>query len=226
MKARASTIAQKLLNLYRQKHVIIGGWAAINPVFVAEADDEVIRELRVLPTGKMLIQHIENLRSGKTRMDTIDRELLPYGGQMAETIVTIPLNADEWRELESGIAAFTPDEKGLNQIQQLNVIRKFGDEWPVAIHSALAQKPELLSKWTVITKTYRAYFLWHVATDMLNEPLSERARAQLQADMPEYETYLPMFGDAGNELLRKLRTFISTRDPIDTDNAPDAPTSI
>ena len=64
MKARASTIAQKLLNLYRQEHVIIGGWAAINPVFVAEADDEVIRELRVLPTGKMLIQHIENLRSG------------------------------------------------------------------------------------------------------------------------------------------------------------------
>lgn len=226
MKARASTIAQKLLNLYRQEHVIIGGWAAINPVFMAEADDEVIRELRVLPTGKMLIQHIENLRSGKTRMDTIDRELLPYGGQMAETIVTIPLTADEWRELESGIAAFTPDEKGLNQIQQLNVIRKFGDEWPVAIHSALAQKPELLSKWTVITKTYRAYFLWHVATDMLNEPLSERARAQLQADMPEYETYLPMFGDAGDELLHKLRTFISTRDPIDTDNAPDAPTSI
>lgn len=226
MKAKASITAQKLLNLYRQEHVIIGGWASVNPVFVAEADDDVIRELRALPTGKMLIQHIENLRSGRTQMDTIERGLLPYGGQMTETVVTVPLTQDEWRELENGINSFVPDENGLKQIQQLDVIRKFGDEWPVAIHSALVQKPELSSKWAVITKTYRAYYLWHVATDMLNEPLSERARAQLQADMPEYETYLPMFGDAGDALLHKLRTFISTRNPIDTDNAPNAPTSI
>lgn len=61
---------------------------------------------------------------------------------------------------------------------------------------------------------------------MLNQPLSERAHAQLQADMPEYETYLPMFGDAGEELLHKLRAFISVREPISSDNAPDAPTSI
>jgi hypothetical protein len=40
--------------------------------------------------------------------------------------------------------------------------------------------------------------------------LSERVRAQVQADMPDYETYLPMFGDAGTELLAKLRTFISS----------------
>ena len=83
----------------------------------------------------------------------------------------------------------------------------------VAIRAALSERPELLEKWALVTKTYRAYYLWKVASDMLNQPLSERARAQLQADMPEYETYLPMFGDAGVELLEKLRSFISTMTP-------------
>ncbi len=226
MKQKASVVAQKLLNLYRQEHVIFGGWVAVNAVFVAEADDDVIQELAELPTGKNLVQHIANLRSGKTPMDSIERDLLPYGGLMTETVATVPLTADEWRELEKGIAAFTPDQAGLDAIQKLSVIKKFGDEWIVAIRAALAERPDLADKWSIITQTYRAYYLWKVASDMLNQPLSERARAQLQADMPEYETYLPMFGDAGNELLGKLRTFISTREPYASDNAPDAPTSI
>ena len=226
MKAKASTIAQKLLNLYRQEHVIFGGWAAVNQVFVDEADDDVLRALRDLPTGKNLVRHIENLRSGKTPMDSINRELLPYGGMMDETIATVPLTDDEWRQLESGIDEFTTDQDGLNRIQQLPVIKKFGDQWLVAIRAALSKRPELLEKWSIVNKTYRAYYLWKVASDMLNQPLSERARAQLQADMPEYETYLPMFGDAGTELLEKLRSFISAMKPIDTDNAPDAPTSV
>lgn len=226
MQAKAGTIAQKLLNLYRQEHVIFGGWAAVNQVFINEATPDVLHELRELPTGKNLIKHIENLRSGKTPMDSINRDLLPYGGLMAETIATVPLTADEWSELESGINAFTTDQDGLNKIQQLDVIKKFGDQWLVAIRAALSARPDLLDKWSIIAKTYRAYYLWKVASDMLNQPLSERARAQLQADMPEYETYLPMFGDAGTELLAKLRSFITTMKPIDSDNAPDAPTSI
>ena len=226
MNAKASTTAQKLLNLYRQEHVIFGGWAAVNQVFIDEATPEIMRELRELPTGKNLVKHIENLRSGKTKMDSIERELLPYGGLMAETIATVPLTSNEWNELESGINSFTTDQEGLDRIQQLNVIKKFGDQWIVAIRAALSARPDLLEKWSIVTKTYRAYYLWKVASDMLNQPLSERARAQLQADMPEYETYLPMFGDAGTELLEKLRSFITTMKPIDTDNAPDAPTSI
>lgn len=226
MNAKASTTAQKLLNLYRQEHVIFGGWAAVNQVFIDEATPEILRELRELPTGKNLVKHIENLRSGKTKMDSIERELLPYGGLMAETIATVPLTSNEWNELESGINSFTTDQEGLDRIQQLNVIKKFGDQWIVAIRAALSARPDLLEKWSIVTKTYRAYYLWKVASDMLNQPLSERARAQLQADMPEYETYLPMFGDAGTELLEKLRSFISAMKPIDTDNAPDAPTSV
>lgn len=226
MKAKASVTAQKLLNLYRQEHVIFGGWAAVNRVFIDEATPAVIDALVELPTGRMLAEHIKNLRSGHTPMDSIDRELLPYGGMMAETVATVPLTNDEWRELEAGIDNFTPDQDGLNRIQQLKVIRKFGDQWLVAIRAALNERPQLLEKWANVMRIYRAYYLWKVASDMLNQPLSERARAQLQADMPEYETYLPMFGAAGLELLAKLRQFITTRDPIDTDNAPDAPTSI
>ena len=136
MNAKASTTAQKLLNLYRQEHVIFGGWAAVNQVFIDEATPEIMRELRELPTGKNLVKHIENLRSGKTKMDSIERELLPYGGMMSETIATVPLTSDEWAELESGINSFTTDQEGLDRIQQLNVIKKFGDQWIVAIRAA------------------------------------------------------------------------------------------
>ena len=155
-------------------------------------------------------------------MDSIDHELLPYGGMMTETVATVPLTPDEWRELESGLNEFTTDQEGLNRIQQLNVIKKFGDQWLVAIRAALGARPDLMDTWTIVMKTYRAYYLWKVANDILEQPLSERARAQLQADMPEYETYLPMFGDAGTELLEKLRSFITTMKPVDTDAAPDA----
>lgn len=213
MNAKSSTIAQRLLNLYRQEHVIFGGWAAVNQVFMTEATDDVLSALGELPTGKNLVRHIENLRSGKTPMDSIERDLLPYGGLMDETVATVTLTKSEWAELESGIDTFTTDQNGLDKIQQLNVVKKFGDQWLVAIRAALSARPDLLEKWSLVNKTYRAYYLWKVASDMLTQPLSERARAQLQADMPEYETYLPMFGDAGDELLGKLRSFISATVP-------------
>lgn len=210
MKPRASVIAQKLLNLYRQEHVIFGGWAAVNAVFVAEAAADVIQELRDMPNGRMLIRHIENLRSGHTPMDSIERDLLPYGGMMAESTATVPLTGVELRQLESLIDNFTPSQEGLDKILQAHVVKKFGDEWAVGIRAALTGRSEMLEKWSNITKTYKAYNLWHDANDMVNNPVSERTRAQLQADMPEYETYLPMFGEAGTELLGKLRRFVST----------------
>lgn len=226
MKAKASTIAQKLLNLYRQEHVIIGGWAAVNPIFVDEAEPDVIEELRTLPTGKMLIQHIENLRSGKTSMDSIDRDLMPYGGLMNQSELTVSLTSNQITDLEHALNNFTPDQDGLDRIQDLPIVKKFGDQWIPAIRAALVTHPDLTQKWDTVAQTYQAYHLWNIASQMVNEPVSERARAQLQADMPEFETYLPMFGDAGVQLLSKLRAFISTREPIDTDNAPDAPQSI
>lgn len=211
MNVKTSAIALKLLNLYRQEHVIIGGWATVNPVFVNDATDDVIKELRDMPTGKMLVRHIENLRSGKTSMDSIDPELLPYGGMMtAEDTATIKLNQNQWRELEDALNDFTPDQMGLDRFMALDTVRQFGEEWQTAIRAVLNAKPQLLDKWNIVKQTYNAYKLWDTANQIISSPISERARAQVQADMPEYETYLPMFGDAGTDLLTRLRTFISS----------------
>ena len=210
MKANASVVAHKLLNLYRQEHVIIGGWAAINPIFVNEADEEVIQELAELPTGKMLVRHIENLRSGKTAMDSIERELMPYGGAMDGDIASVVLSRDELASLADMLDKFTPDENGLAAIEKLGLVKKFGAEWLVAVRAALSDYPELAQKWSGVAKTYRAYQLWNSASEIVAQPIDDRKRAEIQADMPEYETYLPMFGDAGNELLNRLRLSISS----------------
>lgn len=210
MNSKANATAIKLLNLYRQEHVIIGGWAAVNAVFLDEATDDVIKELHNMPTGKNLIRHIENLRSGKTKPDSIEADLVPYGGQMIEAIMPTLLTHQQWDELEKAIIAFTPDQAGLNNFTSNDIIQSFGNEWPVAVRAALAQRPNLLPKWDTIIKTYNAYKYWDSASEIINTSLTERVRAEVQADMPEYETYLPLFGTSGMELLEKLRTFISS----------------
>lgn len=206
----ALVTAMRLMNLYRQQHVIFGGWDAVNKIFLDQADADVIDAIRALPVGKILVQHIENLRSGKTPIDSIAHELLPYGGMMKEVVASTNLSADEMAELESALSEFTPDQNGLDKIQSLSVVKKFGDEWQIAIRSALLQNPEISERWNTVTKTARAYYLWKVATDILAAPLSDRSRARIQADLPEYETYLPMFGETGNELLTRLRNFVSS----------------
>ncbi len=211
MKPKASTVAQKLLNLYRQAHVIIGGWGALNPVFVDEATPDVLSALAELPTGKLLAKHIENLKSGKTPMDSIERDLLPYGGMMAESVVNINLSDSQWNELQSAILNFTPDQDGLNRMEQLPIVKSFGTEWIQKIRSLISVKhPELLQHWATVDQTYNAYMRWNTANDLISNPLTDRARAQLQADMLEYETYLPMFGEEGTKLLEKLRLSISS----------------
>ena len=211
MKPRASVVAQKLLNLYRQSHVIIGGWSALNPIFVKEATPDVLTALADLPTGKMLIRHIENLKSGKTPMDSIERDLLPYGGMMAESASNLQIPQNDWNELIAAMSKFTPDQDGLKRITDLKIIKSFGAEWLNIIRAALANKhPELLQQWAVIDQTYNAYKRWNMARDIITQTINDRTRAEIQADMFEYETYLPMFGDEGRELLDKLRNFVSS----------------
>lgn len=210
MKPKASVIAQKLLNLYRQAHVIVGGWQAVNRVLVDEATPDVIAELQDLPTGKMLIAHIKNLRSGETRMDTIARELLPYGGMMDETAISVAVANDDLDELINAIHTFVATEDGLRVFMSTPVIKQFGPEWILAAKNALADHPDELDKLDEIVRTWTAYNMWSAANEIINNPLTDRIRAQLQVDMPEYETYLPMFGDAGNQLLRRMHTVLSS----------------
>lgn len=211
MQQQAHTIAQRLLNLYRQAHVIDGGWAAVNQVLVAESGDaQVIHELENLPTGKKLIAHINNLRSGKTPMDSIDKDLLPYGGLMSGQNENISLTQEEISELKTALDTFQPTQESLNNIKKLPFIQRFGTDWIDDIKSAIAFNRDLTSKWAMVAQTDNAYRIWDSAKQLLSETLTERHRAQIQADMPEFETYLPMFGDTGNEMLAKLRTFMSS----------------
>ena len=211
MQQQAHIIAQRLLNLYRQEHVINGGWAAVNPVLIAESDDaQVIEELKKLPTGKRLATHIENLRSGVTPMDTIESELLPYGGLIASQEMRYSLTEEEMAKLKSALDSFETTPESLKSIKNLDCVSKFGADWVEAIKSVLAKDPEYLEKWDAVVRTSKAYQMWDSAKQLLSETLTERNRAQIQADMPEFETYLPMFGDQGKEMLSKLRTFMSS----------------
>nr|MBQ0091470.1 hypothetical protein [Candidatus Enterousia merdequi] len=211
MPQQAHIIAQRLLNLYRQEHVIDGGWSAVNSVFIQESNDpNVISELEALPTGSKLIAHINNLRSGKTPMDSIDKDLLPYGGMMSNQNTVVSLSENEKAQLESALNNFVPDPEHLNAIKQMPVVKKFGNDWIEDVQSAISSIPGMTAKWKTVVQTDKAYRIWDSAKRLLSETLTERHRAQIQADMPEYETYLPMFGDAGNEALAKLRTFMSS----------------
>lgn len=209
MKAKASVTAQKLLNLYRQAHVIVGGWAAVNRVFVDEATDDIMRELGDLPTGNMLIAHIKNLRDGTTPMDSIAHDLLPYGGMMVESEAVPDMLPADLQQLVSAINSFDPSQEGLDRFMNIPLIKKFGDDWVVMSRTALSNDPETLRKFDDVVRVSRAYQLWANANDILAQPVNERIRANLQVDMPEYETYLPMFGDDGRKLLRRLHGLIS-----------------
>ena len=210
MKAKASVIAQKLLNLYRQAHVINGGWPVLNRVFVDEATDEVLAELQSLPTGKMLAAHISNLRSGKTPMDSIARELLPYGGMMAEAEVVSQLTQAEIDDLINALDAFTPDLDGIEAFMSNPIVSRFGSDWETQIRNALPHDANLLAKLDNVIKIANAYQMWDKANQILSQSVTDRTRAQLQVDMPEYETYLPMFGEEGKNLLRRLHTLTSS----------------
>ncbi len=211
-KSKIKLTAQRMLNLFRQSHVIFGGWSVINPVFIAETDEGVISELRDMPDGMRLIRHIEMLRSGKTPMNSIARENLPYGGAMESAYIssTINLSSKELSELRSVLSDFQPDASHLEKVKSTNVVKKFGEEWITRIRIALSNDDMLSEKWRQVTQTQRAYELWDLANYILGTQLTERSLASVQADLPEYETYLPMFGDSGKELLGRLRGFVSS----------------
>ena len=212
MPQQAHIIAQRLLNLYRQEHVIDGGWSAVNKVFLAESNDaQVISELENMPTGKKLIAHINNLRNKKTPMNTIDKDLLPYSGLMSGVEVSFSLTDEEIAELKRALDKFQPTQESLNTIKNMPLVHKFGNDWLQDIKAAITARPDLLAKWDIVIQTDKAYRIWNSARELLSETLTGRQRAQIQADMPEYETFLPMFGDSGKEMLNRLRTFMSSQ---------------
>ena len=217
MKEKPSIIAQRLMNLYRQAHIIAGGWGSVNAVFVREADPVVIDELKKLPCGEKLAEHIKNLQSGRSSPDSISRELMPYGGMMETGFADVEQDVSRFsnenlESLEQELENFQPDQEHLERIKSLPFIVQFGDRWLDGVRNALAvtDNQNLAARWKTVHDAARAFELWERASNLLAWPATERSRAEVQADLPEYETYLPLFGDAGQELLRRLRAFISS----------------
>jgi len=217
MKEKSSIIAQRLMNLYRQAHVIDGGWRAVNDTLLAEADPIVLEELKKLPCGESLVEHIKNLQSGRTSLDSISRELMPYGGMMETHFTDVVSDVAKFsnRDLESleqELMDFQPNQGHLDRIKSLPFVAQFGDRWLDGVRSALMQSgnQNMVARWRVVQDSARAFDFWTRASNILAWPPTDRSRAEVQADLPEYETYLPMFGDAGQDLLRKLRAFTSS----------------
>ena len=127
--------------------------------------------------------------------------------------VSFSLTDAEFNELKSALDKFQPTQESLNNIKNMPLVRKFGNDWPQDIKAAIISRPDMLARWNVVIQTNKAYKIWDSARELLSETLTERNRAQIQADMPEYETYLPMFGDSGKEMLSRLRTFMSSQQP-------------
>ena len=223
MQQQAHTIAQRLLNLYRQAHVINGGWAAVNKVLLSEANDpQIFEELEKLPTGKRLAAHINNLRDGKTPKDSIEDELLPYGGLLAGQSNKFSLSDTEKDELKAALMGFQPNPESLEKLKKLSFVGRFGNNWLEDVKSALSDDKELSTKWDDVVRTSKAYQMWDSAKQLVSETLTERNRARIQADMPEFETYLPMFGEQGKAFLKKLRTFVSTMSPSESSDTSES----
>jgi hypothetical protein len=205
MKTGAAITARRLLNLYRSAFAIDGEWSAVNKVFVSQAKKDVIAEILELPCGEMLAKHISNLKNGKTNMNTIDPELLPYNGMMHTK--SIDVDPKELSSLKKLLESFQPDDEHINQIKSLPIVQRFGDRWQSGIRSIL-HDDSLISIWRDVIRADNALRLWARGTEILNSTPSDLLRANVQADMFEYETYLPMFGKDGLAMLAKLRQFI------------------
>ncbi|MDR0449247.1 MAG: hypothetical protein LBG89_02175 [Rickettsiales bacterium] len=212
--ARPNVAAQRLLNLYRQYHVVVGKWATLNPVFLKEGAPEVLAELEKLSTGKKLSQHIKNLRAGKTASDAIDPDLLPYNGMMEVQTGggAARLAEREMSQLARELHGFVPAAENLERIKSLPFVKSLGENWRDGIAAALSNSSELSAAWDVVLKLDTATGLWFKAGRLLSETPSERMRAEIQADMLQYENYLPMFGAAGADLLGQLKKAISVQE--------------
>lgn len=210
---RPQITAQRLLNLYRQYKVINGRWAALNPVFLAEGSEQVLEELQKLATGGRLAQHIRNLKSGKTPNDSINPDLLPYGGMM-EFVGGAKLEESDMSALTRELRDWRPDLAHLDSIRALPFIKNMGDEWHTRIAAALANYADLSAAWDNVVKFDTASNLWLKAEQVLASVPTERLSAEVQADMLGYENYLPMFGAAGTEMLDRLKRLLTSQEGL------------
>jgi hypothetical protein len=139
-------------------------------------------------------------------MDSIDAELLPYNGMLQQA--PADFNESDFAELKSALENFQPDAGHIDHIKSLAAVRQFGDRWQAGVR-AILHDDSLIKIWRTVLQSDKALGLWARAADILSSTPSDLLRAEVQADMPEYETYMPMFGREGLDVLSRLRQLVS-----------------
>ncbi len=215
------TTAQRLLNLYRQAHSIDGGWVVLNPYFISEDSPKLEEELKKLPNGWKLAKHIENLKEGKTQMDSISPDLTPYGGLMTndnvyKVVQNIELPKAEFDNLSDFLHGFKPDFKHLTDFKKAEFFESLGKDWTnqaklIIQNSNDKDSETLLNKLNQLIDLDKTYSAWYQASELLTEPESEKTKATAQTLLTEFESRLPKFGKQGQELLEKIRNLISSK---------------
>jgi hypothetical protein len=117
------------------------------------------------------------------------------------------ISESDYAALKSALENFIPDAAHIDGIRQLAAVKQFGDNWRTGVRGMLGDD-SLAVIWRNVLQTESALRLWGRASEILSSSPSDMLRAEVQADMPEYETYLPMFGGDGQDILARLRQFV------------------
>ena len=164
----ALKIGRKYLNIFHQLHFINAGMEILNNDFLTMSDD-VIELLPELAGGMKLAQHIKNLKTGKTPINKIDADVLPFGELVfddhekfleytsynkiaamknvesennAETSSIQTEINNEYKQLYELLRAFKNTPALLENFKSSEVIRDLGPDWKNEVKNILKNSKE------------------------------------------------------------------------------------
>ncbi|MHA1550098.1 MAG: hypothetical protein ACTSXV_01430 [Alphaproteobacteria bacterium] len=200
---------QNMLALFRQIHVLEGGVETFNKALLSIPEDEIF-SLREKPSGEKLFQHFKSLQSGEVKKNQIVKKFLPFEELLPQkgvidkeiSLKKNPVNSVEKKEKNSileELMAFSPDEAHLNRFQ-----KDFGDSWKKQLEKVVQKEnsKEIHIQYDVVLDFSDALDAWHLGETILAEDNQVKARAQIK----NIESFLQKFGDAGEEMIRKIKT--------------------
>ncbi len=189
-KREIDDIAWRMLNIFRNFHVIDGGIEATNKYFVT-ADDDVVESIKELPSGKKLAEHIVNLKSGKTKMNSISEYLLPFG---EDVFLDLPGGKPDIYDKE------IKGKEGAPKAQDADVQAVFADY----------KKTELPKNADKILPAEKVADIAETPVENVSEPVEITPKTPApKIDIPEFSTAaIPEKTDAKNNSIKDLDTVV------------------
>jgi len=200
--------AQYLLNLFRQNHVFADKLESLNKKFLT-ASAEALEALKHLPTGTILLRHIDLLKTKKVPLHKIAKDcvLFPELTPPENTVIlseekkeTSPVNKSSGEEtILRALDSFRPDNAHLNTFKQ-----DLGINWKTRLMDFVSKNKLNASQqqaYETVLGFSDAIDAWHKAESVLQEDNQVKARSILS----NLETVLPQFGSAGQDLLMRVK---------------------